>query len=427
MIKKLKNIKKVLIALAVTILMTVLFIGCLPSGLKMSDNTVDLMRGVIPNQVEATNLSNDFISTAANFSLDLFRKTVQEEENTLISATSVLLALAMTANGARENTLTQMEQVLGGLPTPTLNRYMHSFTNSLYSGNRSQLDIANSIWFRDHILYVAPDFLQTNADYFGANAYSAPFDQTTINDINAWVRYHTNGMIQGIVEEICYESMMFLINTIMFNAEWARIYERSDINQGIFTTFDGREQATTFMTSGGFTPERYFIEDELATGFIKPYHGGHYSFIALLPNEGVCIMYYAASLTGEGFINTIQAVQTMNVFARIPKFEFEFDLSLVDALESLGMKDVFCEETANLRGIGHTPWGDLWIGDVNHSTFISVNERGTRAGAATSVDVEGPASAPYFDREVILDRPFVFAIIDNATSLPIFIGTLLEV
>lgn len=410
------------------LLMTLFLIGCVPNGRPpLNISASDLMEGITPQQVAEVNLNNNFITSKANFSLNLFRETVQEDENTLISATSVLLALAMTANGARGQTLTEMEQVLGGgIPVSQLNRYLFSFVNNLFSGEKSQLDIANSIWFREGGLNVSPEFLQTNADYFGANAYAAPFDQTTVDDINSWVNHHTDGMIEEILETIPADAVMYLINAIMFDAEWVRIFESSDIWDRNFTTFEGREQSVPFMTSGGHGGGlRYFIEDDLATGFIKPYHGGHYSFVALLPNEGVSIFDYVQSLTGQGFVRAINNAQNKSVFASIPKFEFDFDLNLNNALQSLGMKQAFCEEEANLSGIGQS-WGNLFISNVQHSTFISVNERGTRAGAVTSVEV-GESSAPQFDRYVILNRPFVFAIIDNQTSLPIFMGTLLEV
>jgi len=426
-----KSIFKRTLMFAITVMLISAFmVGCMPCNKRppLQISARDLMMDITSQEVTASNLNNEFIEAKANFSFNLFRETLQNDENTLISATSVLLALAMTANGARDKTLSQMEEVLGGgMPIAQLNRYLHSFANELFSGEKSELDIANSIWFRDHMLQVNPEFLQANADYFGASAYAAPFDKTTVDDINAWVSYHTDGMIDKIVEEISQEAMMYLVNAIMFDAEWARLYDATDIGSGTFTAFDGRKQLATFMTSGGWTPERYFIEDDLATGFIKPYHGGHYSFVALLPNEGVSIFDYAASLTGTGFLDTIQGVQNLSVVARLPKFEFDFDLNLNESLQSLGMKDAFCEKIANLRGIGHTLYGDLWISKVQHNTFISVNERGTRAGAVTSVGVSGPTSIPQFDRYVILDHPFVFAIIDNKTSLPIFIGKLLEV
>jgi len=384
----------------------------------------NLMEGIAVRNVEATQLSPQFINAAASFSIDLFRQAILEDESTLISPISVLIALAMTANGARGNTLSQMEEVLGGgMSIAQLNRYLHSFISGLYSGDKSMLNIANSIWFRNDRLFVEPDFLQANADYFGANAYAALFDESTVEDINAWVYDHTDGMIEEILEKICDDAVMFLINALMFDAEWETIFREDQIRNHNFNAFDGIEQNVPFMWMNDEMPQRQFIEDDNATGFIKPYHGGYYSFVALLPNEGVCLMDYVAAMTGTDFVNTIQNAQKTSVLAGLPKFEFEYAESLNEQLKALGMTSMF---GGGLEGIGHSPRGNLFVSNVQHNTFISVNERGTRAGAVTSVEVSDE-SAPQFERIVILDRPFVFAIIDNATDLPIFMGTLLNV
>ena len=397
-----------------------LFSGC---GLRIEAE--DLMRGITPRPVTAVALEgSSFIDSAASFSVDLFRESFAEDENSLISPVSVLLALAMTANGAKNTTLSQMEAVLGGgLEIQELNRYLYSFVNGLHSEKKSRLEIANSIWFRENDFTVNRDFLQTNADYFGADAYSAPFNDRTVRDINNWVKRNTDKMIDSIIDRIPPEAVMYLINTVLFDAEWARIYERSDIRSGQFTAFDGARQTVEFMNSN----ESRFIQDDNAVGFIKPYHGNHYSFAALLPDENVSIHDYVASLTGERLIRAVNNAQTASVWASLPKFEYDFELSMNDALKALGMVDAFCEEDADLTGIGRAGWGNgnLFINNVQHKTFISVNERGTRAGAVTSVEINGPTSVPEFVY-VILDRPFLYAIIDNATGLPVFMGTVIS-
>ena len=391
-------------------------------------NAGNLMERVVARSVTAPTLSNQFINSTATFSIDLFRETLLEDENTFISAVSVLIALAMTANGARGNTLSQMEQLLGGgITIAQLNRYIYAFANSLYNGKNSEFNIANSIWFRDHLLYVEPDFLQVNADYFAANAYAAPFDNNTVEDINNWVNYHTDGMIEEILEEIPANAVMYLINALMFDARWQNVFGLENIHNRQFAAQNGTVQTVPFMTSGcNARSERYFIQDEFATGFIKPYYGGHYSFVALLPNEGVCVLDYVATMTGTGFVNTMRNAQETSVFASFPKFEFDFTQSLIEPLEALGMTDAFCMAGADFRNMAQSPNGNIFVSAIEHSTFISVNELGTRAGAVTMVEM-GEDSGPWFEHYVILDRPFVFAIIDNATSLPIFMGTVLEI
>ena len=118
-----------------------------------------------------------------DFALRLFKASHEDGENTLISPLSALLALAMCANGAKGKTLSQMETVFG-LDVRTLNPYMHDYLKLLTGGKKS-LHLANSIWLTNEDTFlVQPDFLQTNADYYSADAYQAPFDNSTQKEIN---------------------------------------------------------------------------------------------------------------------------------------------------------------------------------------------------------------------------------------------------
>ncbi|MCL2675245.1 MAG: serine protease [Firmicutes bacterium] len=386
----------------------------------------NLMDGVSPQTVNAIGLDADFINSTASLSVDLFQRAFADKEsmgkNVMVSPTSILLALAMTANGANANTLAQMERVLGGgISINQLNRYLYSFVKGLDSQEKSRLEIANSIWFREGVFNVNPDFLQVNADYYGADAYAAAFDNTTVEDINNWCDVNTDGMIKEILDDIPEEAIMYLINAVMFDAEWARIYEENDVRSGQFNAFDGAVQTVEFMRS----EESRFIQDVGAKGFIKPYYDNKYSFAALLPDEDILIDDYVASLTGERFANILSNKQTASVLASMPKFEFDFSIGLNDILKSMGMPDAFDPFAADFSKTG-TAWGNIFISKVQHKTFISVDERGTRAGAVTSVE-DSTESEPSYRHYITLDRPFVFAIIDNATNLPIFMGTVLSI
>ncbi len=163
----------------------------------------------------------------------------------------------------------------------------------------------------------------------------------------------------------------------------------------------------------------------MAKGFVKNYAGGKYSFAALLPNEGVSIDDYVASLTGEGLVTTLKNAQDAGVQAQLPKFTYEYKIKMNDALAALGMPTAFTSG-ADFTKMSNLPAGKLVIGEVVHKTYIEVTEIGTRAGAVTEVGME-LTSMPMFDRIITLDRPFVYVIVDNATNLPIFIGTVLSV
>ena len=389
-------------------------------------STNDLMKNVPAKAVDVLPDMDAGAAAAANFGVRLFKTSMEEGENTLISPLSVLYALAMTANGADGETLAQMEQVLG-MDVDNLNSYMLAYLELLPESKDYKMSLANSIWFKDDSNFaVEQSFLQTNADYYGAGAYKAAFDEGTRNDINNWVKEHTDGMIPEIIDEIPDEAIMYLVNALAFDAKWADEYEEHQIREGRFTIEDGTRQDVDMMHSEEYT----YLEDDLATGFIKYYKDRKYAFVALLPNEGISISQYVDSLTGEHLRDLLNNPQDVTVFATMPKFETEYDIEMTEVLQEMGMTDAFDWQVADFSRLGtyNVDGMNICINRVLHKTFISVSEQGTRAGAATAVEMvaEGAMEIVEF-KEVVLDRPFVYMLIDCETNLPFFIGTMMNV
>ena len=386
----------------------------------------DLMKDVPAKAVDVLPDMDAGAAAAADFGVRLFKTSMEEGKNTLISPLSVLYALAMTANGADGDTLAQMEQVLG-MDVDNLNSYMLAYLDLLPETKDYKMSLANSIWFKDDPNFtVEQSFLQTNADYYGAGAYKAAFDEGTRNDINNWVKEHTDGMIPEIIDEIPDEAIMYLVNALAFDAKWADEYEEHQIREGRFTMEDGTRQDVDMMHSEEYT----YLEDDLATGFIKYYKDRRYAFVAMLPNEGVTVSQYVDSLTGEHLRELMNNPQDLTVFASIPKFETEYDIEMSEVLQEMGMTDAFNWRVADFSRLGtyNVDGMNICINRVLHKTFISVSEQGTRAGAATAVEMvaEGAMEIVEF-KEVVLDRPFVYMLIDCETNLPFFIGTMMNV
>jgi serine protease inhibitor len=396
--------------------------GCSSAAVKVQAN--DLMDGISAKTTGGKTADSRFIGNTAAFAVDLFKETITADQNSLVSPLSVLLALAMTANGADTETLAQMEGLLGkDMAIDELNEYLYAYVRSLPGADQSKLTIANSIWFRDdeNRLTVEKDFLQKNADYYSAAAYKSAFDGQTLKDINNWVQANTDKMIDKILDQIDEDTVMYLINAIVFDARWEVVYNKNNLYRGDFTAGDGQKQAADYMSS----EESLYLDDGRATGFIKPYAGGQYSFVALLPNEGVAIEEYIASLSGEALIDTIKGAENTAVAAALPKFSYDYTVTMNDALKALGMPDAFSATLADFNRLGRSSRGNIYIGEVLHKTFIAVDELGTRAGAVTKVEMKDEA---YIETKIVkLDRPFVYAIIDNATALPLFMGTVISI
>jgi serpin B len=382
---------------------------------------VDLMQTVTPVENEPEPITPEAAAAASDFALRLFRAANDPDHNTLISPLSVLCALAMTANGAEDETLFQMESTLG-MRRDLYNEFFNSYLSALRSDSTNALKLANSIWFTDRGGFEPKeDFLKVNAACYGADAYLAPFDGSTVQEINDWVKENTDGMIPAILDQIPDDAVMYLVNALAFDAKWEQRYKDAYPRQ--FTEADGTKQTVDFM----YSEEQTYLRDGNATGFIKYYRGKNYAFVALLPNEGVSVGEYLDSLDGEKLQSLFANRSIETVDTAMPKFETQTSLELSEVMKSMGMKLAFDEDRANFSSLGTSQAGNLCISRVLHKTFISVAEKGTRAGAATSFEVAAAAEEPGKEsKEVILDRPFVYMLIDCETNLPFFIGTMMK-
>ena len=379
----------------------------------------DLMEGIQKNQVQSNmDITKDGAVVFTDFGVRLLQKTKDKEQNTLISPFSIICALGMTANGAEGQTLKQMEQVFG-IGREELNSYLYTYVNALPNGKNYKLSVANSIWFKeDKNFTVKQDFLQINADWYGAGLYKEIFNNTTADKINNWVKEHTDGMIPKILSEVPEDAVMYLVNALAFDAEWETIYRESQVHDGIFTTEEGKEQKTELM----YSTEHLYLEDEDAIGFIKYYAERKYAFAALLPKNGVSVADYIDSLSGEKVYTMLNSATEITVNAAIPKFQCEYGIELSEVFQGLGMTDAFDSKMADFSGIGSYKDQNLFINRILHQTFIAVDERGTKAGAATAVEMARGLSL-IEEKQVYLNRPFVYLLIDCNADVPVFIGT----
>lgn len=391
--------------------------------------------GCASQTIAATDLTKNVKKTnqAASLDEDAQDKTIEDltgfgvkllqnemgKTDPLLSPLSIAAALSMAVNGAVGETKAQMEEVLGA-SADTLRSSFAALQSALK--NDKQLKLANSIWFKETpALHVEDAFLQKNADCFGAGIYSAPFDDSTKTAINNWVSQNTDGMIPEILDKISADSVMYLVNALAFDAKWEDIFETTQVHTGRFTSRDGVEQTGDFL----YGESRQFLSGEHAEGFLKYYEGQKYAFAALLPEEGMEIGEFVSGLTGQALHAILSSPQNETVEFGLPKFKTEFDTELSESLKALGMTDAFDGEKADFSALGSSDEGNILISRVLHKTFIQVDEAGTKAGAATAVEMTTESAAVY-PHSVYLERPFVYMIVDMETKLPVFLGALTE-
>ncbi|MBP8968207.1 MAG: serpin family protein [Lachnospiraceae bacterium] len=384
-------------------------------------------------EVETGDMNIGQIGSVSAASLELLQRVAAREgagSNVLISPTSMMMAFGMLENGAKGETLSQIENTFGSIPVSEMNPIMYSMAQRFNEAGDVKWNVANSIWFKeDGKVEVVPDFATAVKNYYGADIWMAPFDDTTLNDINGWVNDQTYGMIPGILDQIPEDARMYLINAMAFEGEWMAEYEKSDIYDGsIFTNYDGSTTEVTML----YSLESEYFNIAGGTGFIRPYKGGEYSFVGILPEEGTSVEEFLAKLAenGDQFADAVKNPEYAfeNVNVRIPEFTSDYFIEMSSILQEMGMEDAYDPNLADLSGMVSAvddPEYNAYIGRVLHKTFIDVNREGTRAAAVTAIEtLDGCAAITEPPVTVYLDRPFVYGIVDNATGLPVFLGTI---
>ncbi|PKM76920.1 MAG: hypothetical protein CVU90_10100 [Firmicutes bacterium HGW-Firmicutes-15] len=408
----------------VVILALTLFYSSLSFNKNETAIAQDLMAGIKPNIVNVSNAITDrFISSTQHFSIELFKNSIKKDENSLISPASVFLALGMTANGTSGETLNSFITCLGkyGLTLDELNKAYKGYSDELTEERgRTALNITNSIWFRNDFTPKA-EFLQNNADYFGAGARNLNFnDKASADVINDWVRNNTNGKIDKIIDEINPDEVMHLINTIYFNAKWKTPFDMEQkASQGNFYLSNSKTQTTMFMH---LTDQLDYISGPSASAVLLPYDDGRFAFLAILPNEGIKLDEYIKILDERTIPELISQKRNTHIAVTIPKFKTSGNFELKDTLKNMGLGIAFDEIRADFSKMGNSD-EKLIISSVKHKTFLQFDELGTEASAVTDVVVK--ATGIYGTiQNIVFNRPFVYAIVDTNTNLPLFLGTM---
>ncbi len=386
----------------------------------------------ITDNPSSTDLQNDFYLSQSmqndilDFSIDFFKHQIEDDENTIVSPQSLYFALGMTINGANGDT--QQELINTLCKGSDLQEFNDNISALINQTDTKTCNIANSIWLKDvQDLSLNSEFKKSSEEYFKSEIYTKKFDGKFVDTVNKWVSKNTDGMIDTILNEVPSEdTMMYLINAICFDAKWNDKYDDIQINEnGKFTNSKGDIQDVVMLNS----TEDTYLCDEQSTGFLKYYLGGKYAFMGILPNEDVSINDYMESLTGDSFINLYRSKISRNsvsVKVTIPEFKYTSEYLLNDTLKDMGISSAFDEFSADFSNMIDSNTYKLYMGKVIQKAYIQVDRNGTKASAITSISMND-ATAMLETYQVYLDRPFIYAIMDTDTELPIFMGVVNDI
>ena len=362
------------------------------------------------------------------FAFDLYQLLRQENDNVFFSPYSISQALAMTYAGARGDTEKQMSDTLHfALSQDRLHPVFNGLDIEL--GKRGvgaqgkdeegfRLNIVNAIWGQEDYRFLA-EFLDVLAENYGAGLRTLDFvnapeeSRITIND---WVSEQTEDRIEDLIPEGAIDALtrLVLTNAIYFNAAWQFPFNEDATADGPFYLLDGGEVIVPMMRqteSFGYTAG----DDYQAVAL--PYDGHELSMVILLPREGR-FETFESSMDYQVIKDIISDLGNQQVNLTLPKFEFESEFSLKKALTAMGMPVAF---SADADFSGMTGNRDLAIDDVLHKAFVSVDEAGTEAAAATAV-IMTLTAVPAPPVVVTVERPFIFLLRDIETGAILFVG-----
>lgn len=355
------------------------------------------------------------------FGIDVLQRLVRQspKSNVFISPVSIGVALAMAADGAAGKTraalLTGLDVQSAGLSDANA-----ALIASLRSNRDAAVELADALWLRRDCP-PRPEYVGLLGKYYQAGAHAVRFgDSSAAATINTWVRTHTFGLIDSIAQRTDRGDFAVLTNALVFEGSWTTPFRHSDTRLHAFTNADGSHRSAPMMFGSGF----YQTVDERTFRALRlPYGSGGYAAYFLLPTHGSADELLS-DLSAESFDRLARSASSGNLVVGLPRFTTRYSASLKEVLQQMGLGVAFGRDAdfSNMTGCSR-----VRIADVLHKTYLSVDEAGTTAAAATAVVMALRGAVPRPTLQFIVDRPFVLALRDEHTGALLFIGLINDV
>jgi len=379
--------------------------------------------------ISLTAQEKSILASAEDFGFELFDILQQStpDSNIFISPLSISMALGMTLNGADTETETAMRETLGfsGLTQDEINRsYQHIIELLTSLDPKTVMEIANSIWYRQEAT-VLQEFITVNKKYFDADVRPINFnDPHTVDTINNWCADKTHDKIKQIINRIDPDDYMFLINAIYFKGMWQYEFDPdATIADYHFRIADDESTPVNIMVQTH--DEFQYTQTDDAQFIDLPYGNGQFAMSIILPEHDVDFNTWSAQFTEQKWRDMLAGIEQKRGTLYLPKFKIEYSKKLNDPLIHMGMGIAFTDQADFSKMNGRH---DLYIGFVRHKTFVELDEKGTKAAAATVVGMkfESVSDDPPVDFNMVVNRPFLYILHEKATGSVLFMGKMLN-
>jgi serine protease inhibitor len=368
-----------------------------------------------------------FLRAVNEFALELTVQLGRQDagQNVFLSPANVAIALAMTANGARGETLQSMLSALNlnTLDLETVNSNFAALQALLVRDEPgATIAIANALWARAGVAFNA-DFLQRTQGFYDARIEALDFDQPDApKTINEWVRRQTNDKIPAVVERIPEEITLLLMSAIYFNGKWETPFNPEFTQDRPFYLLNGTtKELPTMYRSDDFE----YLKGDGFQAVRLPYAGGGVRMVIILPDADRTLAQLTDQLSIENWESWREQFSVKEGQLYLPRFTTRYDKQLNQALSAMGMTEAFDDGRADFSGMRPVPPA-LFISQVRHVAYVDVNEAGTEAAAVTSVEMGITSAMPTETFLMQVDRPFFFAIEETSTGSILFTGLITE-
>ncbi len=343
--------------------------------------------------------------------------------NMVFSPFSIIMLLSIVADAVSGETKREVMDILGSDLDYENYRNMISTMQGVFAdeithdpGEKqhktgSHVISANAVCVQEKIKDSITPGYEKRLSSYGGRLFAS---KDIVKDVNIWVKENTKGMIPEVADESMSRMLLCMMNAVAFEADWAKKFDEDDIYEDDFMNADGSVSEVSMMKS----TEHIYIENDFYTGFVKPYKGLEYSYMALLPKEK-SPSFMKRSMENLDFSKLLREVTDTKVYVKMPEFKYDFGKELTSLFKNMGVQTLFTPQA------DFTPMSSEWLEmeSILHKAHIEVNRKGTKAAAVTMGALCFgclPMTEEY--KEVTLNRPFIYAIIHNETGLPVFAG-----
>lgn len=370
----------------------------------------------------ADSLPDEFGEGYASFAVSLLQEeyTAQKREDVFLSPASAAISTGLVLEGAAGDTQLQLLRLLGAADKEEYAAGCRALQSLLTGNPRHYFHLASSMWIRnDWEEAVLPGFIERNETYYGALLKAAPFDDTLIPLINDWVSENTDGRIDKLLEPPLDANLAMLLgNALSFDGKWEDAFPKEDTKDGLFHASSG-DVTLPMMTR---TKDGPLYKGDGVTAALLPYQDERTAMLVALPDGELGEL--VETLTAERISGWLDNMADCRLQITMPRFSMTYEADLSETYRALGVTDAFDSGRADfsaLVDVSKVPEG-LYVSDVMHKTTLEVDEEGTRAAAVHFFGLAPKSAMPPYE-PLVLDRPFLCAIVDRPTGALLFLGT----